>query len=165
LSGTNTPLGASHIKDEIREAIRRRLARGAKRLVAAQSVCRKCGLAIEPGVPIAGVSVLFGTEQVTKAAPLGWAATQRPNAQAQRSATKRRHDAEMKAWDPANHPAWLTEEAYRQKVQPLLAMVQTSKIASALNVTWAYASEIRKGKRLPHPRHWVNLAELVAFQV
>jgi hypothetical protein len=110
-------------------------------------------------------AVLFGTEQVTKAAPLGWAATQRPNAQAQRSATKRRHDAETKAWDPASHPAWLTEQAYSQKIEPLLAKVKTASIASALGVTWAYAAEIRKGKRLPHPRHWQKLAELVGIFV
>jgi hypothetical protein len=35
------------------------------------------------------------------------------------------------------------------------------RLPSTLGVTWAYASDIRKGKKLPHPRHWQNLAELV----
>jgi hypothetical protein len=96
-----------------------------------------------------------------KAAPSGWLATQSPNAQAQRAESMRRHEAGKAAWNPAGHPAWLTEEAYRQKIQPFLANVQTSKIASALAVTWAYASEIRKGNKLPHPRHWEMLAKLV----
>ena len=75
--------------------------------------------------------------------------------------TQRHQEAAKKAWDPASHPAWLTEEAYRQKVEPLLAAVKTASIASALGITWAYAAEIRKGNGLPHPRHWLTLAELV----
>jgi CRISPR-associated endonuclease Cas1 len=133
-----------------------------KALVVSQSVCLKCGISIKPGRKYCpSCNVVSGTEEVMKAAPLGWAATQSARAQAQRSETKRRHDAEKKAWDPASHPAWLTEQAYRRKVQSLLANVQTFRIASAIGVTWAYASNIRKGKRLPHPRHWQKLADLV----
>jgi CRISPR-associated endonuclease Cas1 len=125
------------------------------------SVCRTCGSAIKPGGNYCKpCRIAVSTEEVMKAAPLGWAATQGPNAQAQRAETQRRHNAAIKDWDPAGHPAWLTEEAYRHKIQPLLAGVKTSGIASALGVTWAYASEIRKGNKLPHPRHWEKLAKL-----
>lgn len=63
--------------------------------------------------------------------------------------------------DPASHPAWLTEEAYRRKAQPLVAIVPTFRISSAIGVTWAYSSNIRKGRKLPAARHWTKLAELV----
>src|SRR5215472_16243059 len=104
--------------------------------------------------PLPTCAISLGTEQVMKAAPLGWAATQTPTAQALRSETQRRQSAAKRAWDPASHPAWLTEEAYRQKIQPLLGDIKTATIASTLGVTWAYASNIRKGKNLPHVRHW-----------
>ena|ERR1035441_4567429 len=84
-------------------------------------------------------------------------------AQALRSEAQRRHAAAQKAWDPAAHPAWLNEKAYREKIQPLLKGVSTSAIATALGVTWAYASVVRKGEKLPHPRHWLPLAELAGL--
>jgi hypothetical protein len=61
----------------------------------------------------------------------------------------------MSAWDPASLPDWLTPEAFIQKD------VTTSSIATALGVSWVYASHIRAGAKRPHPRHWLKLAELV----
>jgi hypothetical protein len=89
--------------------------------------------------------------------------TLEPRAQGFRAETQRRHAAAQRAWDPASHPAWLDENAYRTKVQPRLMEISTSQIAKALDVTWAYASEVRKGLKVPHPRHWVTLAELVGL--
>ena len=57
---------------------------------------------------------------------------------------------------------WLTEDVYSRKIQPLLAGMSTSAIASNIGVSRWYASRIRKGYR-PHPRHWVMLAELAGF--
>jgi hypothetical protein len=48
-----------------------------------------------------------------------------------------------------------------EKVQPMLANVTTSAMATALGVSWVYASHIRAGAQCQHPRHWVKLAELV----
>jgi len=42
-----------------------------------------------------------------------------------------------------------------------LANVTTAAIATALGVSWVYASHIRAGAKRPHPRHWVKLAGLV----
>jgi hypothetical protein len=58
--------------------------------------------------------------------------------------------------------AWLNEDVYRTKVQPRLLNITVSRIASTLGISWAYASNIQKGKVRPHPRHWVKLAELAA---
>jgi hypothetical protein len=41
----------------------------------------------------------------------------------------------------------------------MLANVTTSAIATAIGVSWVYASHIRGGAKRPHPRHWVKLAE------
>jgi hypothetical protein len=82
-------------------------------------------------------------------------------AQAQRSETKRLNDSALKNWDPASQPAWLTQEAYAKKIQPLLAAVRPADIMNTVGVSWLYASQIRRGMKRPHPRHWVKLAELV----
>jgi CRISPR-associated endonuclease Cas1 len=127
-----------------------------------ETFCRACGVAIRSGaIYCKACAVIDSTERVKQVAPAGWAATQSATAQALRSETKKRHDAAKKAWDPASHPAWLTEEAYREKVRPLLMGISTSRVATVLGVTWAYAQDIRKGHKLPHPRHWLKLAELV----
>ena len=71
------------------------------------------------------------------------------------------HTAAMSAWDPSSLPDWLTSEAFIKKIQPMLANVTTSAIATVLGVSWVYPSHIRGGAKRPHPRHWVKLAELV----
>lgn len=78
-----------------------------------------------------------------------------------RSETRKRHYAEQKDWDPASNPAWLTEEVYREQIQPLLKGITTSAIAKALDMGWSYVAELRKGRKTPHQRHWLKLAELV----
>jgi hypothetical protein len=67
----------------------------------------------------------------------------------------------MSAWDPSNLPEWLNAESFAQKIQPLLANVTTSAMATALGVSWVYASHICAGSKRPHPRHWAKLVELV----
>jgi hypothetical protein len=47
---------------------------------------------------------------------------------------------------PINLPDWLTPEAFIQNVQPMLANVTTSAIATALGISWVYASHIRAGE-------------------
>jgi hypothetical protein len=69
----------------------------------------------------------------------------------------------MSAWDPSTLPDWLDAGAFTQKIQPMLANVTTSAIATALGVSWVYASHIRAGAKRPHPRHWMKLAELVGY--
>ena len=69
----------------------------------------------------------------------------------------------MSAWDPSSLPDWLNAEAFTQRIQPFLAYVPTSAIATALGVSWVYASHIRAGAKRPHPRHWMKLAELVGI--
>jgi hypothetical protein len=56
--------------------------------------------------------------------------------------------------------AWLNEETYRREIQPRLKGVALSALASALAISIPYAVDIRKGRRVPHPRHWKSLAEL-----
>ena len=60
-----------------------------------------------------------------------------------------------------NRAGGLTEEFYREKIQPRLSGITVPAIASALGLSRPYAAEIRAGRKLPHPRHWEKLAKLV----
>jgi hypothetical protein len=86
-----------------------------------------------------------------------------PKAQARRKETKRLNDLARSQWSLSNLPNWLTEGTYREKILPQLAKASLSQIASAINVSIPYASDIRKGRRRPHPRHWEALAKLASI--
>lgn len=47
------------------------------------------------------------------------------------------------AWKPSSLPAWLNEEVYAPKIQPLLAKIANPVIMSALGVSVTYAVAIR----------------------
>jgi hypothetical protein len=67
----------------------------------------------------------------------------------------------VEAWNPSEQPEWLTEEFYREKIQPRLSGVTVPAISSALGLSEPYAAQIRAGRYIPHPRHWCALARLV----
>jgi len=71
------------------------------------------------------------------------------------------HNLARWGWAASSQPAWLTNEFYETQIQPLLSNIPRSTISDALGVSKTYASEIRAGKSLPHPRHWQKLAKLV----
>ena len=69
------------------------------------------------------------------------------------------------AWDAshtgkAHDPAWFTQE-----VLPGLKVVSLMTIARATGMSTSSASKVRAGRRVPHPRHWDPLAELVGVGV
>jgi hypothetical protein len=74
--------------------------------------------------------------------------------------TQSRHAAGKRAFRVEDLPPWLTPEAYLTRIQPKLAHVTTSSIATELGVSWAYASRINRGVSRPHARFWVKLGKL-----
>jgi CRISPR-associated endonuclease Cas1 len=127
-----------------------------------QRICRTCGVPLKHGR--SHCAACAGPESSTRMleiARLGRIATHSPKAEALRAATRRRHAAALKAWHPAEHPRWLTEDVYLKQIQPALRDSTISAIASALGVSLPYATDIRAGRRRPHPRHWESLAQLV----
>jgi hypothetical protein len=103
----------------------------------------------------------FARRGLIKAAKLGRIVTHTAKAEALRAVTMRRQMAARRAWKPSDLPEWLDEDTYREKIQPLLKTVAVPSISSALNISEPYATDIRAGKRLPHPRHWLALARVV----
>jgi CRISPR-associated endonuclease Cas1 len=130
----------------------------------APRICRTCGEPLKRGKSYcASCSVAISRENLIEAAKLGQVATHSPKAEALRAETQRRHASELKTWKPSDNPDWLTEKTYREQIQPKLAGMTVPTISAALGISEPYATDIRAGRRVPHPRHWLTLAGLAGF--
>lgn len=83
-----------------------------------------------------------------------------PVAQSRRAESQRRQAAARKIWNSAEKPDWLDEKTYSKKILPRLVTISVTTIRAALDVSVPYATNIRAGRRRPHPRHWLSLARL-----
>jgi hypothetical protein len=131
-----------------------------------ESICHVCGAAIASGRSYCrSCAIPVATEHLTEVAESGRAAgriaAQTAKAQARRANTQRRHALAKTAWLPSSLPAWLNEETYLGKIQPLLSGLTNKAVASALGSSVPYASAVRAGRRVPHQLHWQALAQLV----
>jgi hypothetical protein len=130
-----------------------------------ERVCRGCGKSIRTGRNDCGKCSIEGaTKRLLEAARIGRIAGHTPEALAREGDTQRRHANARSSWAASRQPGWLTSEIYSKKVQPLLAEVSTSIIASQIGVSRWYAGKIRQGC-CPHPRHWKALAQLAGVSV
>jgi hypothetical protein len=130
-----------------------------------ESFCGDCGVEIGKGRTYCAPCVIERNKAgLIEAARRGRIAAQSADAQTLRAETQRRHAAAKADWKQSDLPAWLNEHFYSHEIQPRLRSVSLSKLASALRISIAYAAEIRKGRRLPHPRHWQVLARIVGLE-
>jgi CRISPR-associated endonuclease Cas1 len=124
-------------------------------------LCRTCGASVTVGYHrCASCKVSVCAGELIKAAEKGRLASHSSDAEKKRAEKRRRHAAALSAWQPSDQPAWLDEETYRRKIQPRLARITVPALRAALAVSKSYATNIRCGTRLPHPRHWQTLARL-----
>jgi len=124
-------------------------------------VCGVCGALIKAGQRYcASCAPVISKAELVKAARRGRVAAHSKEAQARRAETQRRQHTARRAWRPSDLPGWLNEEIYRKNIQPRLVGVPVSTISRALGVSEPYAADIRAGRRMPHPRHWLSLASL-----
>jgi CRISPR/Cas system-associated endonuclease Cas1 len=125
------------------------------------AICRGCGKQIRRrGAHFCSKCAVTATH---KSFDAGRKTAQQPESLAKRSATQRQHKQAIRNWNPSDLPGWLTRDVYMKQVQPVLANVAKSRVRSALGVSEPYSSDIRAGKRIPHPRHWQALAQLVGI--
>jgi len=125
------------------------------------TVCRICGMQIRFGRNYCpSCNLTIAREGMIEAAKLGRVKGHGPEARARQAEKQRRHAAAVKSWNPSEKPQWLTETVYREKVQPRLSGATIREISTVLGVSEPYAAEIRAGRYLPHPRHWLKLFEL-----
>jgi CRISPR-associated endonuclease Cas1 len=126
-------------------------------------LCRTCGKPVTRGYDRCGAcKVAICTEELINAAEKGREASHASQAERKRGDNRRRQAAAIRAWRPSDLPAWLNKETFLRTVQPGLPDITVPSIRAALGVSKSYATNIRAGRRLPHPRHWQALAHLVA---
>ena len=129
-----------------------------------ERICRICGATLKHGRSYcASCARTESSKNMVEGARLGRIATHTPEAEALRGASQRKQADALRAWHPSDLPKWLTEAVYRNRIQPALETLTVSAIASAVGVSLPYATDIRKGRRRPHPRHWWPLAQLVGI--
>jgi CRISPR-associated endonuclease Cas1 len=75
-----------------------------------------------------------------------------------RSATQGRRQAELRDWNASNSDTESDPEWFRCEVVPRLHNVSLTTLARATGLTPGYLSQVRRGLKTPHPRHWANLA-------
>lgn len=131
------------------------------RVPSQQNVCAGCGRTIRrTSTHCPDCSLKTSTAALIAGARLGRVIGHTPQAEARRRDSKQRHDLARQSWLSSDHPSWLTEDFYSKEIQPRLNGATLSQIALALGISIPYASDIRRGKRRPHQRHWKVLAEL-----
>jgi CRISPR-associated endonuclease Cas1 len=129
-----------------------------------QNICRGCGSHISPRKTYCfSCGVATSTERLLDVARQGRIIAISPEVNARRGEKTRGHNLARWGWAASSQPAWLTNEFYETKIQPLLCNITRSAISTTLGVSRTYAGEIRTGRSLPHPRHWQKLAELVGL--
>jgi CRISPR-associated endonuclease Cas1 len=131
---------------------------------APQATCTRCGAEIPSRHKNCGACAkVFARRGLIKAAKLGRIATHLPQAKALRAETMRRQMAGRTAWKPSDLPDWLDKNAYRHAIHPKLAGLTVSLISRELGISEPYATTVRSGKRIPHPRHWEMLARIAGI--
>ena len=136
------------------------------RIPSQENICAGCGKLIRRNsTHCPDCSLKNSTASLIEGAKLGRVIGHTPQAEARRRETKRRHDLARQSWHPSNQPGWLTEDFYAKEIQPRLDRATLSEIASLIKVSIPYASDIRRGRRRPHQRHWESLARLVGATV
>jgi len=61
----------------------------------------------------------------------------------------------------SEHPGQRDEAWFKREIAPKLDAFSLKEIAKATGLSLAASSRIRAGARVPHPRHWEALRELV----
>lgn len=151
-------------QDQRREARPMPAKPSGEKTVKPMRICRTCGEVLKRGQFYCKACALpAGKERFGDVAVLGRIASHTEKAETSRAKTRQRHVIALKAWEPTALPDWLTELAYREKIQPRLADVTVPNIATVLGISGPYATDIRAGNRCPHPRHWLTLAQLVGI--
>jgi hypothetical protein len=129
-----------------------------------------------PRCPLCGANVTTGSlycakcipavnrENLLNQAKLGRIATHSAIAEARRSASQTRQAQALRKWNPSDLPGWLDEDIYRRNILPLLSKFTVKSIRLTLGVSHPYATLIKRGISIPHPRHWLPLADLAGYR-
>jgi hypothetical protein len=81
-----------------------------------------------------------------------------------RGATMACRRREVRDWN-ATHPDTIVDpDVFAREILPGLQRVPVTELARATGLTDGYLSQIRRGKKVPHPRHWPELNAAIEKQ-
>jgi ribosomal protein L32 len=126
-----------------------------------EKVCRSCGTVTRQGQRCPKCGREISREKLIELAKIGRLAAQHPESRRKQAESQSRHRRAQEGWRSGAKPSWLTESVFTEEIQPRLASVTISSLASAIGVSESYAADIRAGRHRPHPRHWQILSRLV----
>ena len=65
---------------------------------------------------------------------------------------------ETAVWE-ARHGRLIDLTAFRREILPLIQEVPLSRLVKETGLSLRYVSQIRRGERVPHPKHWDSFRE------
>lgn len=80
-----------------------------------------------------------------------------------RGATNRDHQIAVAEWNRSHSPP--DRKAFEQEILPALKNVKIEAMVAATGLSAGYCSFIRRGTKVPHPRHWLALEHLIQESV
>lgn len=123
--------------------------------------CQRCGGSVSTGSVYCIKCVpAINRENMLDKAKLGQIATHSPQAEARRAASHMKQVEAQRRWNPEDLPKWLDEDFYRREIVPKLLGFTVKTIRTAIDVSHPYATLVKRGDRIPHPRHWLELSKL-----
>lgn len=81
-------------------------------------------------------------------------------AKVRRGQKNQQHMREQAAWE-AEHGGEAQPQVFEREILPMLKDVSLAAMARATGLSEQYCSLIRRGKYVPHARHWTMLKVLV----
>ena len=126
-----------------------------------QRACRGCGVVLHSHRKhCSACGVNISRANMIEIAHRGRLGSKSAESLARLSAAQKQQRAARRDWVPSSLPSWLTRETYREGIWPRLSKVTVPNLARTMRVSESYATKVRKGLHVPHPRHWQALAEL-----
>lgn len=108
--------------------------------------------------------VAAGQEAYTRRRDDGSSSAHGGQAAVRRAANRVRRAREVQEWEAA-HPDRPDPSLFQREILPTIQTVPLSDLARATGLTLAYCALIRRGNKVPHPRHWSALRAATARDI
>jgi hypothetical protein len=79
-------------------------------------------------------------------------------AREKRAASNVRRKRELREWEAEHGKDPIDRSMFEREILPAIQGVPLSDLVRATGLTHVYLSQIRRGRKVPHPRHWPALA-------
>jgi hypothetical protein len=127
--------------------------------------CKECGVAIthrrrtlcDPCLALApGRASAKGAIVLRQLRAIGQDARSTAATRRKRARDARRQAVEIAAWKDRN-PVSPPKELFTIEILPILRTITTADIAAATGLSKIMCAKVRRGEKVPHPRHWEAL--------